>query len=595
MRAGPHMQVSRCAAHYHPRSPLHPDTHHSFLLYKTIPTPTMAMVPKNVAAFASTKTVHRTWAGTFKCHPQAIFQPRSLEQIQTLVNEARKHGKTIMTVGSGHSPSDLTMTLEWLCNLDKFDQILKEEPFSGPASGGKGTEVKYVDLTIQAGARVYQLNEYLKKNNLAIQNLGSISEQSMAGLISTGTHGSLQYHGLVSQQVVSLELVNGEGNVVSCSSVDKPDLFRAALLSLGKIGIITQVTLRAVPRYTIKLRQEIIKFLTLLREWNLIWLDSEFIRIWWFPYSGNCVLWRASKSDEPLSPPRSSWYGTFLGRTFYESLLWISVNVWPRLTPWVEKFVFKQQYGNVETLGAGDIAVQNSVEGLNMDCLFLQFVNEWSAPLNSGVHTLTKLNDAIQKAAASGAYYVHAPIEVRCSNVTNSNSPFTDDDGNDSLHPSQEFLLHRTRLSAGPIPGNNFRPLLDNSPVQAYEPDQKKISNDQLTMFVNATMYRPFGFNVATHQWYQIFENIMTEAKGKPHWAKNFIGLHGKHEKEDDIQKQIAYGGKPFYAMIGFRPVMHDWFGKDLDTYTRVREEMDPHGVFMSGKDWALRNGIVKE
>ena len=58
---------------------------------------------------------------------------------------------------------------------------------------------------MEAGTRIFELNEYLKRNNLAIQNLGSISDQSIAGLISTGTHGSTQYHGLVSQQVVSVK------------------------------------------------------------------------------------------------------------------------------------------------------------------------------------------------------------------------------------------------------------------------------------------------------------------------------------------------------------------------------------------------------
>lgn len=552
-------------------------------------------VPPSVRPFLSKKIIHKTWAGTFWCRPLAIFQPSSVEEIQELVNQARLHGKTIMTVGLGHSPSDLTMTNEWLCNLDKFDKVLKQEEFYGPTADKSDKEVKYVDLTVEAGIRIFQLNEYLKKHSLAIQNLGSISDQSIAGLISTGTHGSSQYHGLVSQQVVSITIVNSEGKLVKCSSVENPKLFRAALLSLGKIGIITQVTLRTVPRYTIKSKQEIIKFSTLIREWDSIWLDSEFIRIWWFPYSGNCVCWRASKSDDALSEPRSSWYGTTLGRFFYESLLWVSVNVLPRLTPWVEKFVFKQQYGNVETLGKGDIAVQNSVEGLNMDCLFSQFVNEWSAPLNEGVEVLNLLNDKIQDAAQKGDFFVHAPIEVRCSNVTSSNTPFVDDEGTPSLHPSQEWLQNRNRLSAGPVPGNNFRPFLDNSPELEYQPDASKISNDQLTVFINATMYRPFGFNVETHKWFQIFEDIMSKAHGRPHWAKNFIGLHGDHQTEVDAKSQLDFGGKPFYAMLGFDPVMKKWFGENLVAYNEVRKETDPHGVFLSGKNWATRNGILIE
>lgn len=551
------------------------------------------MIPKLLESFTTTSLYHKTWAGTFYCKPQAIFQPTDEEEIRTLINEARKHRKTIMTVGSGHSPSDLTMTNEWLCNLDKFNRIVKYTSFEGPIGETGGTEVKYVDLTIEAGIRVYELNEYLKKYDLAIQNLGSISDQSIAGLISTGTHGSSQYHGLVSQQVVDITIMNYEGKSIVCSSVENPQLFRAALLSLGKIGIITHVTLRVIPKYTIKSKQEIIKFTTLLNNWDTIWLDSEFIRIWWFPYSEKCVCWRASKSNEPLSDPRPSWYGTFWGRLFYESLLYISVHVAPRFTPYVERFVFKQQYGEIETFGKGDIAVQNSVEGLNMDCLFSQFVNEWGLPLTNGPEVLTALHQIIVTAAEQGNYFVHAPIEVRCSNTTVTDKPFIDDEGNESLHPPKSWLATRTNLSSGTIHGNNFRPFLDNTPKHLPYSDKAHITNDQLTLYLNATMYRPFGTNVNTRKWFQDFENVVLEAGGKPHWAKNFIGLPHDQVSGQDVQSQLDFGGKEFYSMIGFRSIMNKWFGDDLIEYNKVRTEMDPQGVFLSGRNWLTRNGIM--
>ncbi|KAK6198618.1 D-arabinono-1,4-lactone oxidase [Scheffersomyces amazonensis] len=546
-------------------------------------------IPESLKPFTATKFFHQTWAGTFYCQPQAYFQPRNLEEIKELINQARLNGKTIMTVGSGHSPSDLTMTKEWLCNLDLFNRVLNKEEFKVDG------EVKFVDLTVEAGIRIFELNEYVKHHKLAIQNLGSISDQSIAGLISTGTHGSTQYHGLVSQQIVSIEFLNSKGELIKTSSIENSEYFKAILLSLGKIGIITKVTLRTCPAYTIKSKQEIIKFDTLLKNWNNIWLDSEFIRIWWFPYSGNCVLWRASKSLDPLSDPRSSWYGTKFGRFFYQSLLWISVHILPSLTPWIEKFVFKQQYGDVETLGKGDIAVQNSVEGLNMDCLFSQFVNEWSAPLITGIEVLNELNDVIQAAAKQNRFYVHAPIEVRCSNVTYTEKPFIDDNtGEPSLYPSKLWLSKRTKTSAGPIPGNNLRPYLDNSPDRPYA-KQEDITNEQLTLFINATMYRPFGTNVETHEWFQIFENILTKAGGKPHWAKNFIGLDGEQKTPQDLETQLNYGGKEFYTMIGFKPVMKDWFGERLIKYNEIRNKTDPDGVFLSGKNWLDRNGILLE
>ncbi|RLV86930.1 D-arabinono-14-lactone oxidase [Meyerozyma sp. JA9] len=558
------------------------------------------MIPNTLQDFATTKVVHRTWAGTFQCKPQAIFQPRNEAEVAELIKQARLHGKTIMTVGSGHSPSDMTMTSEWLCNLDKMDRVLKKEEFLGPKKDNSSEqEVKFVDLTVEAGCRIYQLNEYAKKNQLAIQNLGSISEQSIAGLISTGTHGSSKYHGLVCEQLVSITIMNSEGKPVECSSTKNPELFRASLLSLGKIGIIVKVTLRTIPRYTIKSRQEVINFSTLIKLWDEIWLETEFIRIWWFPYSEKCLCWRASKSDEPLSAPRSSWYGTWSGRFFYESLLWVAVNLFPRITPWVEKFVFKNQYGSTETIGPGDVAVQDSVDALNMDCLFSQFVNEWSAPLSTGVDTLLALESKIKAAARDGEYFVHAPIEVRCSNVTYSNEPFASDEtGDPSNYPSESWLATRDRFSAGPIPGNNLRPYLDNSPYglpYVGKEAESPITNENLTLFINATMYRPFGTNPPTRDWYQDFEDIMMTAGGKPHWAKNFLGLKGEHATSESTQHQVKYGGKAFYTMLGFDPVMRKWFGKDLEAFNKVRRDMDPEGVFLSGKNWMERNGLLIE
>ncbi|ODQ78098.1 hypothetical protein BABINDRAFT_177685 [Babjeviella inositovora NRRL Y-12698] len=532
-------------------------------------------VPKSIAHLQVSKLIHSTWAGTFQCRPSAYFQPATLDDIKTLVNEARLNKKTLMTVGSGHSPSDLTMTSEWLVNLDKFHEILEIKPH---ASG------KFTDITVEAGVRIFQLNEFLKTKNLAIQNLGSISDQSIAGIISTGTHGSSQYHGLVSSQVVDLSLVNSAGELVKCSPTENREIFQAALLSLGKIGLITHVTLRTIPRYQIKSKQEVINFDTLLKNWDTIFTTDEFIRCWWFPYTEKCILWRASKTQEPLSAPRASWYGTTLGRLFYESLLWVSVHVAPRLTPYVERFVFQRQYGNVETLGKGDIAVQGSVEGLNMDCLFSQFVNEWLAPLTDGVAILTQLDAVIKAAAAKGEFFVHAPMEVRCSNTTIN--PVVEEN-------FEEFLAQREMIAPGPIPGNFVKPFMDatprNLPVTSGE-----ITNEQLTLYINATMYRPFHTDIDVGPWYEKFERVLLDYQGKPHWAKNFIG-HSISQEQDLASRdvQLKYGGRDDGKMYGFQGVMKDWFGEDLKAFKRVREQVDKDGVFLANRDWAIRNGIV--
>ena len=93
----------------------------------------MTDIPESLKPFVTKKSSIQL-GQELLCKPQAIFQPRNVEEIQELIKQARLHGKTIMTVGSGHSPSDLTMTTEWLCNLDKFNHVLLEEPYYAPKS-----------------------------------------------------------------------------------------------------------------------------------------------------------------------------------------------------------------------------------------------------------------------------------------------------------------------------------------------------------------------------------------------------------------------------------------------------------------------------
>ncbi|KAJ8097550.1 D-arabinono-1,4-lactone oxidase-domain-containing protein [Lipomyces tetrasporus] len=524
----------------------------------------MAASMEDVRVLASpARTTHHTWALTFFCRPELYLQPSSIEQLQTIVRAAHQFKKTVTVTGAGHSPSDITMTKDWLINLDDFDNVLS---FSRHESG------LFTDVRVEAGIRIYQLNAVLASRGLALQNLGSISDQSVAGIISTGTHGSSAYHGLISQQIVDITLLLASGDLLTVSPTVQPDLFRAAILSLGKLGIITHVTVRAIPSFTVHSFQEIVDFDKLLEDWDTVWTSKEYVRVWWFPYSRKCILWRAQKSGKSLSAPRESFYGTWLGRKLYELLLWFATRIYKRAMPAVERFVFRRQYGWQSTYGqGGSEAVQNSVEALNMDCLFRQFVNEWALPLKHGVEVLKQVDQAVTKAAESGAYYVHAPIEVRCSNCSYPNEETT------------PFEIIEKSGGIGALPGNTLRPLLDYSPVVPYAYTEP-ISNENLTLYLNATMYRPFGHDPPIGQWYREFEDIMVAYSGKPHWAKNFIGK--SPEKTTDVPSKDG-------EMIGLANVFDSWYGEDGTKYKAIRLKLDPEGIFLGGKEWAVRNGVI--
>lgn len=502
-----------------------------------------------------------------------------MDDLVELVHSARSAGASLTVVGSGHSPSDIAMapTTGWLVNLDRLCAVVS----TFPATAQKTTE--YSDVRVEAGIRVYQLNAALAFRGLALQNLGSISEQSIAGLISTGTHGSSSFHGPLAQQVVDLTLLTAAGDFRTVSPTTDPDLFKAALLSLGKLGIITHVTLRTIPAFNIHSVQEIIDFDRLLADWRTVWTTKEYVRVWWFPYSRKCVLWRAEKSTLPLSNPRSSFYGTWLGRTLYEAMLWFAVNIFPPSMPAVERFVFSRQYGSTQTYdtpGASvDEAVQGSVEGLNMDCLFKQYVNEWAVPMRDGVEILTQVDKLVSEAASKHDYYVHAPIEVRVSNC--SVPPEND-------IPDSPFAIIRANSGIGAIPGNYCRSLLEYAPRVDYPSPGEPITVDNLTLYINATMYRPFGRDPPIGKWYSEFEAVMAQYGGRPHWAKNFIGPAGALNAKDEAKRKKKDG-----QMVGIAGVFAEWYGEDGQKFKKIREKLDPDMLFVGGREWAERNGLI--
>ena len=419
--------------------------------------------------FSTTSHQHHTWARTFHSYPERYIKPRTPEELQKVIKLARRCRRRITIVGCGHSPSDLTCTSSWLVNLDHFEEILDIN---------KKTNV----VVMQAGIRLHELGLKLKEQGLAMPNLGSIDHQSIAGAIGTATHGSSTRHGILSQSVLALKIMLANGRTVSCSAEQNGDLFRAALVSLGAIGIITEVTFQAVPAFDIEWSQSLHPLEEIIADWEKdLWTQKEFTRVWWLPYMKRCIKWRADKTDKPHQPPEANWWGGRIGFHTYHILLYCAQWV-PSILPHLEKFVINVQYAFKD--GAGSTAVQEGRTGLLMNCMYSQFVNEWAIPLEKGPAAITRLSlwlNGDEKASgipfSSKGLYVHAPVEVRVCD-TSSTQP---------------------------------RPYLDNT------------MPDGPTLYLNATLYRPYNRDPPCRErYYEAFEWLMKELGGRPHWAKNF-------------------------------------------------------------------------
>lgn len=422
-----------------------------------------------LADFSTTTHQHHTWARTFFSYPERYIQPRTTEELEKVVKLARRYRRRIVVVGCGHSPSDLTCTSSWLVNLDHLEKVLDIN---------KSTKM----VTMQAGIRLRDLGIKLKEHGLAMPNLGSIDHQSIAGAIGTATHGSSTKHGILSQSVKALKIMLANGRTASCSAEQNPDLFRAALVSLGALGIITEVTFQTVPAFNVEWRQSLHPLEDIITDWDRdLWTQTEFSRVWWLPYMKRCIKWRAEKTTKPHQAPDTHWWGGRIGFHTYHILLYCAQWV-PSILPYLEKFVTNVQYGFKD--GRGNVAVEEGRTGLLMNCLYSQFVNEWAIPLSRGpeaIHRLSAWLNGDEKSAnipfSAKNLYVHAPIEVRVCD-TSSTTP---------------------------------RPFLDNT------------NPDGPTLYLNATLYRPYNRDPPCRErYYEAFEYLMKELGGRPHWAKNF-------------------------------------------------------------------------
>jgi len=490
------------------------------LTLPSLPAPQSSITTDDSVPFRALPSHHHaTWARTFHSRPEFLIEPKTVEEVQKIVSLARRCRRRVTTVGSGHSPSDLTMTSSWMVRLSHLSRVLRVEKYPSEQGPEAPRDVKrYAGRVLfQAGISLEQLNIAANEHGLTLPNLGSIHIQSVAGAIATGTHGSSLNHGLLSQNVRGLRIVLADGSAVWCSPEEYSDLFRAALVSLGGIGIITEIEMELAASCNIEWVQLWEPLDSVIATWNnSLWTSDEYVRCWWMPYLKRAVVWKAHKTSKALVAPKASWYGGLLGFYIYHSCLTIAHYI-PRLLPTIEWLIMGSQYGF--TTGSKSTAIEPQRTGLLMDCLYSQWVNEWALPLRHGPEAITRLSAWINGDEASSGIpfsskglYVHSPIEVRVS------------DGSSAHTKPRGFM----------------------DPSCESEP----------TLYLNATLYRPYGLDPPCRQrYYQAFEYLMKELGGRPHWAKNFATV--SHE---DLRRM---------------------YGANMDRYLEIRENVDPEGMFV--------------
>jgi FAD-linked oxidoreductase len=231
----------------------------------------------------------QNWAGNQAAAPQRVITPRSAAEVAEAVALATRDGLAVRMTGSGHSFTAAAATSGVMLRPGGLRAIRSVDEEAG-------------QVTVEAGCRLRDLNEALYARGLALANMGDIQEQTVAGAIQTGTHGTGRDLGGIAAQVTALEMVLADGSVVCCSADQSAELFQAARIGLGALGVLTAVTLRVVPAFLLTAREEPMSWAEVIARLDELASASEHFEFYWFPHTDGCLTKRNNRSDGPPRP-----------------------------------------------------------------------------------------------------------------------------------------------------------------------------------------------------------------------------------------------------------------------------------------------------
>ena len=246
----------------------------------------------------------RNWAGNQKANPLSIEAPKSVSELSAIVSRALEQGQKVKAVGSGHSFTSAAATNGRMIRLENLNGILHIDHTS-------------CQVTVGAGTRLSDLNMLLHTEGLALANLGDIAYQTVAGAISTSTHGTGKALTGLAGQVVAMKLIDGQGEIIECSKTLNPQIFDVARVSVGALGIITEYTLQAVPSFRLRALEQPMRLDEVLENAHELASAHDHFEFFWIPHTKWALTKRNNRTEDELQPlPRVKGW---IEKTFMEN------------------------------------------------------------------------------------------------------------------------------------------------------------------------------------------------------------------------------------------------------------------------------------
>ena len=329
------------------------------------------------------------WAGNQQTTGVLISRPRTEDELQQVVQYALIHNKRIKAVGSGHSFTAIALADQILVDLSQYDSVLEIDKNANT-------------LTVQSGIELTQINKRLHENGLAMQNLGDIAYQTIAGAISTSTHGTGAKLTGIADQVVALRIVLADSSVVSCSPTQNAELFNCARVGLGALGLISTVTLRVVPAFNLEVVEQPMRVDEVLQNLEEHVESNDHFEFFWVPHTGWALTKRNNRTTMPAEPMSrfSHWYSKTLMENYAFGAVCALGRAKPALIPKLAKALPAAGRNEYSDASFKVFASKRIVKFYEM---------EYAIPRESCAEALNR----VRRMVADSGFFLNFPVEVR--------------------------------------------------------------------------------------------------------------------------------------------------------------------------------------
>ena len=227
--------------------------------------------------------------------PREVAHPENVDQLAQLITAASQAGRPVKPVGAGHSFNSIACADGVQICLDRMTGLSHVDHDTGL-------------VTVSGGTTIAELNILLATEGLALENLGDIDRQTITGAISTGTHGTGARFGGLATQVRQLMIITADGSQLRCSETEHPDIYAAARIGLGAIGVISNVTLQCAPSFRLRAQEARAPLDEVLDGLDAMVAENDHVDIHWFPHSdGVQIKCNNRRSDDEAGDRLPRW------------------------------------------------------------------------------------------------------------------------------------------------------------------------------------------------------------------------------------------------------------------------------------------------